>query len=67
MLALLQYDALCCSGCGGYLLDTTDRDAEETYRAEAARCHRCTAIAQEAEGYKDSRHSQALQYRVGRR
>lgn len=67
MLALAAYEGQCCHGCGGYLPETTDRANEERYRSEAARCHQCTAIAQEADGYKDSRHSQALQYRVGRR
>lgn len=67
MLALAAYEGQCCSGCGGYLLETAAREAEERYRAEAARCHRCTAIAQEADSYKDSRHPQALQYRIERR
>lgn len=67
MLALQAYENSCCTGCGGFLPDTTDPKSEEAFRVEAARCHRCTAIAQEADGYKENDHPQALLYRVERR
>jgi methionyl-tRNA synthetase len=67
MLALQAYEAACCGGCGAFLPDTTAAEAEDTFRVQAARCHRCTAIAQEADGYKDNPHPQALHYHVGRR
>lgn len=67
MLALAAYEGQCCSGCGAYLPETTRREDEEAFHVEAARCHRCTAIAQEADTYQDHKHAQALLYQVERR
>lgn len=67
MLALQAYEDARCSGCGGFIPDTTKPEAEDSFRVEASRCHLCTARAQEADGYKDNPHPQALLYRVERR
>lgn len=51
MLAYLDWEALTCSGCGGYLPETTDADNDGRYVAGVPhRCYRCHAIeAQRAE------------------
>lgn len=67
MLALQAYEDSCCSGCGAFLPDTTAAEAEDAYRIEPARCHRCTAISQAADGFRENPHAHALLYRVKRR
>lgn len=67
MLALAAYEGQCCPGCGGYIPETTRKEDEEAFHVEAARCHRCTAREQEADGFKDNKHSQAIIYRIERR
>lgn len=49
MLALAQYRDLCCPGCGGWMPDTTEAEAEDRYRFEVVRCHRCTGHSMAAE------------------
>lgn len=45
-LALADYEANACPGCGHDLNETTDPANEEQYDARIqARCHRCTALA----------------------
>lgn len=68
MLALQAYEDLTCSGCGGLLPDTTAEGAEDSYRVpNPLRCHRCTAVAQKSEDYREANQPQALLYRAERR
>lgn len=67
MLALLAYEGTLCPGCGGPLGETTAPESEEAYKVAAARCHRCTAIAKEAHGFRENEHPHALMYRAMRR
>ncbi|GAB3376208.1 hypothetical protein [Amycolatopsis echigonensis] len=61
VLAYLEYEALVCAGCGGYLPETTHADHEGGYVAGAPhRCHRCTAIEKQREDYEDAPHRSAL-------
>ncbi|WP_033288248.1 hypothetical protein [Amycolatopsis jejuensis] len=61
VLAYLDYELLTCSGCGGYIPETTAAENEGRYEAEAPhRCHRCTAIARKREDYEEAPHASAL-------
>lgn len=55
VLALFDYEAQTCHGCGGFLPETTDESAESAYEADPPwRCHRCTALNKhKAEWRKD--------------
>jgi hypothetical protein len=67
LLGLAAYEEQVCAGCGGWLPDTTDRDADDGYTVDApTRCHRCTAIGHAAKRYADADQPQAL-YFVARR
>ena len=60
-LALLDYDADACPGCGGQMTETTSPDAEYGYRVPPpTRCHRCTALAIAHDRHRDAAHPQAL-------
>lgn len=61
MLALHQCRALTCTGCGGWLPDTT---AHERYVVEPpTRCHRCTAISGAQERHsQDHKHMHATRW-----
>ena len=51
-LALAQFHAESCNGCGGWLHETAADDAEGKYVAEPpVRCWRCKAINAERAGY----------------
>lgn len=68
MLALDAYEASVCDGCGGYLPETTAAEADEGYTVGTPiRCHRCTAIAQKAEAYGETKHSHALRFPARRK
>lgn len=63
MLALAHHRSLTCSGCGGWLPETTKTDAE-AYRVDPPhRCGKCTAlsIAQDKHG-KDHQHMHATRW-----
>lgn len=51
-LALLAYEADRCE-CGQSRAESTLREAEDTYRGEAMRCHACKAAAEAAESVSD--------------
>lgn len=58
-MALLDYEAQLCSGCGGYLPDTTEEDA--SYVADIpARCHRCDAVQSMQAEYSEQKNAGAL-------
>lgn len=60
-LALADYEADCCPGCGSALKETTDPANEERYDARVtARCHRCTALAIVTDSQQDKPHPSAL-------
>jgi hypothetical protein len=64
-MALQDYEASLCSGCGHPLEETTDPDKEYAYKAALPiRCHYCTAAAIGQEDYKESPHSEALHFPV---
>lgn len=54
VLALLELEAQRCPGCGGHLPDTTSADHEGRYAAgPPLRCHRCSALHQRQDDYRD--------------
>lgn len=60
-LALLEYEADQCPGCGGQMSETTDKTTEGRWRVPPpTRCHRCTAMAVAQDGYRNARQPQAL-------
>jgi hypothetical protein len=71
MLALAEYRDLLCSGCGGYLPDTTGKDAEGRFEPDLPiRCHQCTARMEACAAHMNADHSphpQALMWPVSRR
>jgi hypothetical protein len=66
-LALGRYRELCCPGCGGWLPETTDKDAKDTYAVELLRCHRCSAHAMAAEKARTSSLPESLLMQVKRK
>lgn len=64
MLALGRYREMCCPGCGGWLAETTDRDAEDSYAVELVRCHRCSAHSVAADKTKDMYRPESLLMQV---
>ncbi len=64
MLDLAEWRSLSCSGCGGWLPETTAAEDESAYVVDPPfRCKACTAIAaaQEAHG-KDHKHLHTLRW-----
>ncbi|WP_326565073.1 hypothetical protein VSH64_24845 [Amycolatopsis rhabdoformis] len=56
----MDFEALTCNGCGGYLPETTDPENEARYLTEPPhRCHRCTSIAAKQENYQKAKHPNA--------
>ncbi len=54
-----------CGNCKESLVDSTDPAREGRYVAEQPiRCHKCTAIGQQAEAYRDNGQPHALLYPV---
>lgn len=67
-LALTEYEARRCSGCGQDLHESMDPDLLDEWDTwPAIRCGSCTALARAAERTKDSDHPQALHHAVGLR
>lgn len=48
-IALLEYEADLCSGCGQPRSETTEAANETKYTTTALRCHGCAAVARESE------------------
>lgn len=64
-MALQDYEASLCSGCGHPLEETTDPEKEYAYKAALPlRCHYCTAAARAQEDYRDNPHSEALHFPI---
>lgn len=59
VLALLEYERQLCSGCGGYLPETTDKNASYT-AGLPVRCYRCDVIQSKQDEYKDQPNPGAL-------
>jgi hypothetical protein len=56
VLAYLEYEAQVCSGCGGWLPETTARENEGRYHAELpGRCHRCDALQLRQDEYANDK------------
>ncbi len=68
ILALAEFRKLTCSGCGGWLPETTALDAKDWIIDPPHRCSRCTALGlrQDAHG-KDHSHPEALRWAARRR
>lgn len=66
-LALIEYEASKCPGCGGQWSETTSPDAEYGWHVPPPiRCHKCTALAAAQEG-DERHHPQALFWTAERR
>jgi hypothetical protein len=53
LVALMDYEAQICHGCGGFLPETTHDDAEGSYEADPPwRCHRCTTLNKHKAEYR---------------
>ena len=64
MLALQHHRDACCPNCGGWIEETTDRDAEDTYEADLIRCHRCAAQSVAADRTKNMWRPESLLMQV---
>lgn len=60
-LALQEYEAGLCPGCGGHLAETAD-DENRWHASKPVRCFKCTAIAGEMEHWEKQPHPQALHF-----
>lgn len=61
MLALAEYEADLCTGCGGHLSETTDPANDGIYVIEpAVRCHRCTLLSIARKQLEDNPQPEAL-------
>ncbi len=68
MLALAKYRALSCRGCGGWLPETTEKEAAHAYQVEQPiRCHRCAAFSIATAKAKDMDKPESLLLQVDRR
>jgi hypothetical protein len=68
MLALSRHRALSCKGCGGWLPETTDIEADGAYQVERPiRCHRCAAFSIATAKAKDMDKPESLLLQVDRR
>lgn len=64
-IALQDYEASLCSGCGQPLQQTSDPDKEFAYKASLPiRCHYCTASGRGQEAYEKTEHPHALHFPV---
>jgi predicted RNA-binding Zn-ribbon protein involved in translation (DUF1610 family) len=66
-LALEEYEAALCPGCGGDLDETIKRENEFRYTAESDLCHRCVALDLEARTHEEHSHPNAFRYSVRKR
>lgn len=55
-LALLEYEADLCPGCGRSRTETTHPDADGGYEGTAIRCHGCAAVARMSELHSKAPH-----------
>lgn len=68
MLALAEYQDLTCSGCGGWLPETTAVEAEGWRVPQPVRCGKCTAIAIGQDHHaQDHKHIHATRWIAERR
>lgn len=68
MLAAAMARQLTCSGCGGWLPETTSTDAEEYTVPAPYRCGKCTALAIRQEAHaEDHKHLHATRWSAERR
>lgn len=64
-LALQIHEDGLCSRCGQPLDECADPDSSGAYTVpDPVRCHACTAKAEKAENYTESRHPSALMFPV---
>jgi predicted nucleic acid-binding Zn-ribbon protein len=65
MLALAEYRAARCSGCGGDLMETTRHDKWNP--VPPLQCHKCEAIAVQQDTYgKDYKHLHTFRWGANR-
>lgn len=53
-MALLEYEADLCSGCGQPRSESMAAENEDGYRPSALRCHGCAAVARESERFSSA-------------
>lgn len=63
-MALLEYEADLCSGCGQPRTESMDPAHEDHYRTGAKRCHSCKAIANESERWSSPKDAKGLMISV---
>lgn len=54
-IALLEYEAEICSGCGQPRSESMAIENEFRYRPTVLRCHACNTVAREADGQVESK------------
>jgi len=59
-MALLEYEADLCSGCGQPRSESMDKDNQFHYESTALRCHGCAAVAAESERWSSPRDARGL-------
>jgi hypothetical protein len=66
MLALGEYKSMTCSGCGGWLPETTAREPERghRWRVTAIKCHACVAVDITATAAAKDPHGHLNRYRI---
>lgn len=63
MLALLRCEKLICAGCGGWLPETLEHEAEDYDVDPPTRCGKCTALAIRSDRHaEDHKHLHALRW-----
>lgn len=68
MLALGRHGDLSCKGCGGWLPETTEAEAEDTYVVQPpVRCHRCAAFSAGVDKARSMTHPASLLLQVEKR
>ncbi len=69
MLALDEYRAYTCTGCGGWLPETTAIDADGDFEVPPpVKCHQCVAIAIHAEAFAtNGKHPHLARWRAKRK
>lgn len=68
MLALAVWREMSCNGCGGWLPETTEKEASGKYVVQPPiRCHRCDGFSHASEQAQKMRSPQSLILQVERR
>lgn len=66
-LALMKRDQMTCTGCGGWLPDTTKTSWEDYEVGAPHRCGKCTAIHKKADKHEPKDQMEALRWGATRK